>query len=89
MARDSLTPAQKALRARIASHASWANTADPSARTSAGRSAFLERFEREVDPEGVLPEAERKRRAEHKRKQYFAQLAFKSARARRRKAGSS
>ena len=38
-----------------------------------------------VDPEGVLPEAERIRRAEHARKAYFTRLALKSAQARRRK----
>jgi hypothetical protein len=51
--------------------------------TSAGTSAFLARFEREVDPEGVLPLEERARRAEYARKAHFADLALKSARARR------
>jgi hypothetical protein len=53
--------------------------------TRAGRAAFLSRFEREVDPEGVLPPEERARRAIHARKAYFARLALKSAKARRRK----
>jgi hypothetical protein len=52
--------------------------------TSKAREAFLARFEAEVDPEGVLPEVERKRRAEHLRKAYFASLALASAKARRR-----
>jgi hypothetical protein len=49
------------------------------------RQAFLDRFEREVDPDGTLPPAERARRAEHARKAYFAKLALKSAQARRRR----
>jgi hypothetical protein len=54
--------------------------------TRAGRAAFLSRFEREVDPDGVLPAAERQRRAEMARRAHFARLALKSARARARRA---
>jgi hypothetical protein len=43
-----------------------------------GREAFLARFEREVDPNGVLPVTERARRAEAAKKAYFAGLALKS-----------
>lgn len=46
------------------------------------RARFLERFEREVDPEGVLSDAERARRAGHAKKAYFMRLALKSAQAR-------
>jgi len=51
--------------------------------TAPGRAAFLGRFDREVDPDGVLPAAERARRAESARRAYFAKLALKSAKARR------
>jgi hypothetical protein len=54
--------------------------------TANARAAFLDRFEREVDPDGVLPAAERARRAAAARKAYFVRLAAKSAEARRRKA---
>jgi hypothetical protein len=76
------TPAQ---RGRIGAHVSWSRTADRAARTEPGRKSFLARFEREVDPDGVLPEAERLQRAEHARKAYMQRLALASA-ARRRKA---
>ncbi len=56
--------------------------------TEPGRKAFLERFEREVDPEGVLPPAERQRRAGHLKKAYFTKLALASSRARRRGGGN-
>jgi hypothetical protein len=82
------TPEDRALSARIAAHISWANTTDPAARTANARAAALSRFEREVDPDGVLPPDERARRAEHARKAYFYQLALKSARARRKVTGS-
>jgi hypothetical protein len=74
------------LRARIAAYSRWAKTADPHGATAPARSAFLSRFEREVDPEGLLPAGERARRAECAKKAYFIRLAYKSAKARRRKA---
>jgi hypothetical protein len=84
---ESLTAAERSLRARQASYASWANTSDPSERTANARAAFHDRFECEVDPDGVLPEPERHRRAEAARKAYYTGLALKSAKARRQKAG--
>jgi len=50
------------------------------------REAFWSKFERDVDPDGVLDPAERARRAEMARKAHFTRLALKSAQARRRKA---
>ncbi|CUU60373.1 hypothetical protein Ga0074812_1396 [Parafrankia irregularis] len=77
-------PEDRALIARIAAHASWANTHDRAARTARGRAAFLDRFDRQVDPDGTLPPAERARRAENARRAYFSSLALRSAQARRR-----
>jgi hypothetical protein len=84
-----MTPEQRRRRDRIAAHASWANTADRTARTSSGTKAFLDRFERQVDPEGVLPEETRAAMAKHARAAYMPWLAERSAAARRRKAQSS
>jgi hypothetical protein len=84
-----MTPQQRRRRARIAAHASWAKTSDRTARTSAGTKAFLDRFERQVDPEGVLPDDVRAAMAAHARKAYMLQLAERSAAVRRRKAQSS
>jgi hypothetical protein len=72
------------LRGRIGAHALHASY-DSREITAPARAAFLSRFELEVDPEGVLPPAERERRAAHARKAYFARLALKSAMARRKK----
>jgi hypothetical protein len=69
----------------MAAHTSWANTNDRSARTAPARKALLERFEREVDPDGVLPPEERARRADAARKAYYTKLALKSSQARRRR----
>jgi hypothetical protein len=51
--------------------------------TVAARTAFLARFEAEVDPDGALDPEERRRRAEHARRAYFTRLALASAKARR------
>jgi len=56
---------------------------DASETTAKARQAFLDRFEREVDPDGVLPEAERCRRAGYARTAHFTRLALKSAESRR------
>jgi hypothetical protein len=51
--------------------------------TANARAAFLASFERQADPEGCLPAAERQRRAEQLRRAYFARLALASAKARK------
>lgn len=56
---DKLTAQQRRLRARAAAHASWAKTKDRCARTEPARKAALARFEKQVDPDGVLTEQER------------------------------
>jgi hypothetical protein len=77
-------PADMARRGRIGAHRLHA-THDSRETTAPARSAFLARFEDEVDPDHTLPDAERQRRAEHARKAYFARLALRSARTRSRK----
>jgi hypothetical protein len=77
-----LTPEQRSLCARAAAHAQWAKTEDRTARTAKARKAFMDRFEREVDPDGRLDPAERARRAQNARTSYYLKLALKSAQAR-------
>ncbi len=55
---------------------------DPRETTRNARAAFLDSFERAVDPKGVLPEDERRRRAGFARRAHFAKLARLSALAR-------
>jgi hypothetical protein len=68
--------------AKIAAHARWARETDRAEATLKARQAFADRFEREVDPEGVLPYGERQKRADNARRAYFHALARKSAKAR-------
>jgi hypothetical protein len=76
------TPEERRMRSRIAAHRVHAAG---KTNTAPARKAFLDRFEREVDPEGTLSPAERHKRAEHARKAYFTSLALKSAKARRKR----
>jgi hypothetical protein len=76
-----MTPAERTLRARMAAHALHAKV-DSRQHTESARKAFMNRFEDQVDPDRVLPPAERARRAEQAKKAYFVGLALKSSRAR-------
>lgn len=75
---------------RIGANISWSKTSDRSARTAparaAARAALFDRFEREIDPTGTMPELERLQRAEALRKAHFQRMALNSARSRRRRA---
>jgi len=79
---DRLVPSDASLRGRIGAYALHASH-DSREITAPARAAFLARFERDVDPDGKLPDEERKRRAGHARKAHFARLAYLSARNRR------
>jgi hypothetical protein len=77
-----LTPEQRAQRGRIGAYRQWSRTPDRAAHTEPARRAFLAKFEAEVDPDGTLDPAVRAQLAEYRRKEYFARLAFASAKAR-------
>lgn len=77
---------EASLRARVAVYTSWARTSDRAARTAPARAAAADRFRRQVDPDGILPEAELQRRVQAARAAYFARLALAAVRARQRKA---
>jgi len=80
--REPLSPTERVLRARVAAHAKHARH-DSQAAMAKARAALLAGFERQADPDGVLPPLERQRRAEQLRSAHFARLAFASAKARR------
>lgn len=79
-----IDPQEMALRGRIGAYVTHSRH-DPKETTAKARATFLSKFEREVDPDGVLPEDERQRRAEAARKAHFSRLAYESAKVRRRK----
>lgn len=58
---------------------------DGAAMTSAARLALAAKWERQADPDGTLPEAERNRRAIALRRSHMARMSLASAKARREK----
>jgi hypothetical protein len=76
-----LTPEQRKLRARLAAYTLHSKT-DARETTKAARSAFIDSFDREVDPNGVLSPEERARRAKAALRAHMTSLALKSSRAR-------
>lgn len=77
-----MTPEQRVLRARIANSVRWAHEPDRTAATSPARDAFMARFEKQVDPDGVLDPVERSRRAECAKTAHFQRMALASSRSR-------
>jgi hypothetical protein len=77
-----LSPQQRTLRAQIAANTRWSRE-DPKEGTRPARRAYERRFELEVDPDGTLPEAERKRRVAAAMRAHMQRLALASSRARK------
>jgi hypothetical protein len=72
----------RALAARIAAHTRWAHEVDRKAATAPARAGLKAKFLAEVDPAGVLDDAERERRAQSLMRAHMLRLASASARAR-------
>lgn len=79
---DEITPKEeqaaarrRASAARIGSNASWARTWDRPARTAAARSAFMDRFEDQVDPNRELDPQVRAAMADSAMRAYMGSLA--------------
>lgn len=84
----SMTPAERSLRARLASQTSWANTLDPQSRTAKARAAAAGRFEkqaREMHP--AATDEQIARVAAQLRSAHATRMALASAKARRMRAG--
>jgi hypothetical protein len=81
-----LTPEQRSQRARIAALTRWSRE-DPKAHAERMQEGLMDRFRREVDPDGALPEAERERRATAARRAHMQRLALASSKARAARKG--
>lgn len=79
------TPTERSLRARAAAYTRWAFVSDRTAATEAARIASRDRFAKLVDPDGVLPPQVRAVRAQAARSAFYADMARRSAAARRRR----
>jgi len=82
------TPEERSLIARVGNAERWARVADRTAATEPARKGLRNKFAREVDPDGTLPEAEREYRIEQRYRAHMLRmsLAAKAARAKRRAA---
>ncbi len=84
-----MDPQDRALRASLAAHTSWANTLDPQSRTAKARAAANGRFEkqaRELHPDATDEQIARV--AAHLKSAHFARIALQAAEARRAQAAA-
>jgi hypothetical protein len=82
-ASKTLTPGECALRARLAAHARWSQE-DPSVNAKRGQAGLLDRFRRDIIAEqGDIAEPELTRRAQARRREHMARIAFNRSRARK------
>jgi hypothetical protein len=79
-------PFRTRIQAAAAAHDSWWRTIDRSARTKPARDALLAKFEREVDPAGLMSPADRRKAAEDKRRTHLVCASQMGVAARRAKA---
>lgn len=90
-----MTPAQRTMRARLASHTSWSKTADRHARTApATKASTWDRFEAEVRAEAAergvtLTDAQLQPMVQSRRSAYYTRLSMKAAAARSAKAANA
>lgn len=85
---SALTPEMRSIRASLAAHSMHAQH-DSRATSAAARAAGPagdSYWEKQVDPDGVLPIEERQRRAGHAKKAHFLRLSLAGAKARAKKA---
>jgi hypothetical protein len=74
--------------AALGADASWANTPDWTARTSAARAARFKQYEAQVDPDNQLDPVTRAKRAEKAMNVHMRQMSRKGVEARKRNAAA-
>jgi hypothetical protein len=79
------SPAERSLLARAAAATRWSREPDRRQATQAARDGRWQRYLDQVDPDGVLPEAERARRAELARQADMLRMSAAAAKSRRRR----
>jgi hypothetical protein len=79
-----LTPSERKLRGFIAAQVRWSTPGQREAASRAQRERIFRWAEKQVDPDGKLPEDERARLAQNAMQAHMARLSLKAAQARRR-----
>ena len=80
---QNIPQADRTERARIAANIRWAKEPNRQAATAPGLRAIREKWEREVDPDGLLSPALRRKMAENARKAHLARIRLKASKAAR------
>lgn len=80
-----LSPAERRLRKQIAANTRWAYAVNRTVETAPARAAADARFEKQVDPDGVMTDAARKAAAQSARTLFYQRIAAKSAESRRKR----
>ena len=75
-----LTPEQRIMRAQLAAYTLHATHDSTKLTEKARHASNVTRFEKLVDPDGILTPEERGRRVEHARRAYMRSLALKRSR---------
>lgn len=86
-AKTGLTAPQRRMRSQVASQTRWAGEADRAKATRPALAGFMNKFERQVDPDGVLGAEERAVRAAAARKAHMTRLALASSKKRAARKG--
>ncbi len=86
MRSTTLTATERKLRARLGAYSLHAQG---KTNTAPALAAYNARWDREVDPEGILAPDERARRADLARKAHYTRMALQSARVRSSKAAAA
>jgi hypothetical protein len=81
-----VTASRRSLIARIAASERWAREPDRTKATAPARRGLEARFEREVDPDGVLPPEELAKRVAAKKTAHYSRMALARHSRRRRAA---
>jgi hypothetical protein len=76
--------ASRRLAAQQAAHTRWSQTPDRAGALAPARRGLLDKFEKQVDPDGKLSAGDRQLLAESARKAFYASMARKSVAARKR-----
>jgi hypothetical protein len=87
--RTGLTRSERSLRGRSAVNKRWGLTPDRLAATKKMRDAAFARFLKQADPEGVLSEAERYKRARSLERSHMQNIACERERNRRLRRGDN
>lgn len=83
-----MTPEERSRRAKIAANSRWAKTPDRLGAMAPARRGLVEKFEREVDPDGTLDPKVRAKLVQSALKAHYLRMAANSVKSRKKKKAS-